>query len=75
VKRCFDSLRKSSPAVLFSIVVLLSGSRAFSQSSAKDAVPVLEGLDPVMLSELTLCSFVSLCLSGDNWFFRSLPAN
>lgn len=50
MKSCFASLRKSLPAVLFGAVVLLSISgTALSQSSAKDAVPVLEGLDPVML--------------------------
>lgn len=50
MKKYFEILRKSLPAVLFGVVVLLSARDiAFSQSSTKDAVPVLEGLDPVML--------------------------
>lgn len=50
MKRCFESIWKSGPAVIFGIIVLLSaGATALTQTPAQDAVPVLEGLDPVML--------------------------
>ena len=50
MKSFFESLRKSGRAVIFGVSVLLCVSGvAFAQSSAQDAVPVLEGLDPVML--------------------------
>jgi YHS domain-containing protein len=46
----FESRWKTVPAIIFGVIVLLCLSGvASSQSSAQDAVPVLEGLDPVML--------------------------
>jgi YHS domain-containing protein len=50
MKSCFELLRKSIPVLIFCIVLWLSvSSMALAQSSADKAVPVLEGLDPVML--------------------------
>src|SRR6185295_13756996 len=50
MKRCFERLWKAGLAVIFGAMVCLSAAGAvFSQSSAPDSVPVLEGLDPVML--------------------------
>jgi YHS domain-containing protein len=50
MKRCFEKLWKARRAVIFGAIICLSaGGAAFSQSSAQDPVPVLEGLDPVML--------------------------
>jgi len=50
MKLCFDRLWKAGRGVIFGAMICLSaGGAAFSQSSAQDAVPVLEGLDPVML--------------------------
>lgn len=50
MKRCFANLWTAGPAVIFGAIVCLSaGSVAFTQQSAQDTVPVLEGLDPVML--------------------------
>lgn len=50
MKSCFESLRKAGPAVLFGALVLLSiGALAFAQPSAQQVLPVLEGLDPVLL--------------------------
>lgn len=50
MKRCFERLWKAGPAVILGAIICLSaGSAAFSQSTAQDLVPVLEGLDPVML--------------------------
>lgn len=50
MERCFERLWKAGPAVIFGAIICLSaGSAAFSQSAAQDLVPVLEGLDPVML--------------------------
>lgn len=37
------------PVAIVAIVLLLSAVTVYSQSSARDVVPVLEGLDPVML--------------------------
>lgn len=46
----FGRLRKSSPIAIVAIVLLLSAVAVNGQSSsALDVVPVLEGLDPVML--------------------------
>ena len=45
-----EDLWKTVSAVIFAGIVLLSvSSNTFPQSAASDAVPVLEGLDPVML--------------------------
>lgn len=50
MKRCFESISESRRAVIFGIIVLLSASAtALTQTPAQDSVPVLEGLDPVML--------------------------
>lgn len=49
MKDRFGRLRKSLPTAIVAIVLLLSAVSAYSQSSSRDAVPVLEGLDPVML--------------------------
>jgi hypothetical protein len=49
VKNRFGRLRKSLPIAIVAIVLLLSAVSAYSQSSARDVVPVLEGLDPVTL--------------------------
>ena len=50
MKRCFKRLGKAGLAVIFGAIICLSAAGAvFSQSSAQDPVPVLEGLDPVML--------------------------
>src|SRR5678816_1022941 len=50
MERCFERLWKAGPAVIFGAIICLSaGSAAFSQSTAQDLVPALEGLDPVML--------------------------
>ena len=49
MKSCFEGLLKSSLAVLFGLLLLAIGSFTFAQSIAPDAVPVLEGLDPIML--------------------------
>jgi len=50
MKNCFESLCKSTRAGILGAIILLStGSMAFTQSQAQDSVPVLEGLDPVML--------------------------
>lgn len=50
MKRCFESLSKSGPALIFGLIVWLSASGlALTQSPAQQAVPVLEGLDPVLL--------------------------
>ena len=40
---------KSLPVAIVAIVLQLSAVSAYSQSSARDVLPVLEGLDPVML--------------------------
>ena len=45
----FESRWKTVPAVLFGAIVLLCVSGVVFAQSAQDAVPVLEGLDPVML--------------------------
>ena len=49
MKNQFGRLRKSLPTAIVAMVLLLSAVSAYSQSSARDVVPVLEGLDPVML--------------------------
>jgi YHS domain-containing protein len=49
VKNRFGRRRKSLPTAIVAIVLLLSAVSAYSQSSARDVAPVLEGLDPVML--------------------------
>lgn len=50
MKSCFEGLWKSALAIIRGAIVLLSaGGLAFAQSSGRDSVPVLEGLDPVML--------------------------
>jgi len=50
MKRCFDRLWIAGWGVIFGAIICMSaGGAVFSQSSAQDAVPVLEGLDPVML--------------------------
>jgi YHS domain-containing protein len=50
MKTCFASLLRLSAAVVMGLFLLLSVvGFTFAQSSAPDAVPVLEGLDPVML--------------------------
>jgi YHS domain-containing protein len=50
MKSCFESIWKSGRPVIFGIIVLLSASViALTHSPAQDSVPVLEGLDPVML--------------------------
>jgi len=46
----FEGQWKTVPAIIFSVIVVLSVTGLnFAQSSSQDAVPVLEGLDPVML--------------------------
>lgn len=50
MRNCFETPWKSGRAVILGAIVLLSASgMAFTQSPAQDSVPVLEGLDPVML--------------------------
>lgn len=49
VRNRFGRRRKSLPTAIVAIVLLLSAVTVYSQSSARDVVPVLEGLDPVML--------------------------
>lgn len=49
MKNRFGRLRRSLPTAIVAIVLLLCAVSADGQSSARDAVPVLEGLDPVML--------------------------
>lgn len=49
MKTRFGRRRKSLPTAIVAIVLLLSAVTAYSQSSARDVAPVLEGLDPVML--------------------------
>src|SRR6185369_7023907 len=50
MKRCFAGVWKAGPAVIFGVIICLSAeAAAFSQSTAQELVPVLEGLDPVML--------------------------
>ena len=49
VRNRFGRLRKSLPVAIVAIVLLLSAVTVYSQSSTRDVVPVLEGLDPVML--------------------------
>ncbi len=50
MKRCFERIWKAGPAVIFGAMICLSvGDAVYSQSSGQDPVPVLEGLDPVML--------------------------
>lgn len=49
MKKRFGEIRKSLPTAIVAIVLLLSAVAAYGQSSARDVVPVLEGLDPVML--------------------------
>lgn len=50
MKNRFGRLRKSSPTAIVAVVLLLSAVAVNGQSSsARDVVPVLEGLDPVML--------------------------
>lgn len=49
VRNRFGRRRKSLPVAIVAIVLLLSAVAVYSQSSARDVVPVLEGLDPVML--------------------------
>lgn len=49
MKNRFGRQRKSLPTAIVAIVLLLSAVTTYSQSSARDVAPVLEGLDPVML--------------------------
>jgi YHS domain-containing protein len=49
VKNRFERLPKSFLLAIVALVLLSSAAAVFAQSSAQDAVPVLEGLDPVML--------------------------
>jgi YHS domain-containing protein len=50
MKSCFENPWKSGRAIIFCALILLSaGGIAFAQSKAQEAVPVLEGLDPVLL--------------------------
>jgi YHS domain-containing protein len=49
VKNRLESLSKSLPIAIVAAVLLLASVAVFGQSSARDVVPVLEGLDPVML--------------------------
>ncbi|HXF40390.1 MAG TPA: hypothetical protein VN687_11805 [Blastocatellia bacterium] len=49
MKNRFERLSKSLPIAIGAVVALLASVSVFAQSSAQDAVPVLEGLDPVML--------------------------
>jgi len=50
MKRHFKSIWKAAPAVVFSGLFLLSvAGFVFAQSPAQGVVPVLEGLDPVLL--------------------------
>lgn len=51
MKNRFGRLRKSLPTAIVAMALLLSAVSAYSQSSARDAAPVLEGLDPVMLAQ------------------------
>src|SRR6185295_17203461 len=49
MKNRLEQLRKSSSFIIAAALVLFSAVSVFGQSSARDVVPVLEGLDPVML--------------------------
>jgi len=49
MKNRLEQLRKSSSFTIAVALVLFSAVSVFGQSSARDVVPVLEGLDPVML--------------------------
>lgn len=49
MKNRFGRVRKSLATAGVAMVLLLSAISAYSQASARDVVPVLEGLDPVML--------------------------
>lgn len=50
MKTCFESLRKSGWAFIVAVLICFNcGVIVFAQSNGPDAVPVLEGLDPVML--------------------------
>ncbi|HXU08371.1 MAG TPA: hypothetical protein VN743_05190, partial [Blastocatellia bacterium] len=49
MKNRFERLPKSFSVAIVALVLLSSAAAVFAQSSAQDAVPVLEGLDPVML--------------------------
>ena len=52
MKKQMESLWKSAPAVIFAVLIWLRvGGIAFAQSPAQDVVPVLEGLDPVLLAQ------------------------
>lgn len=49
MKNRLGRLSKSLPISIVAVVLLLASAPGFGQSSARDVVPVLEGLDPVML--------------------------
>ncbi len=49
MKSYFENLRKSGTGFIFIVILMSSSSIVLSQQKEREAVPVLEGLDPVML--------------------------
>lgn len=49
MKNRLECLSKSLPIAIVAVALLLASVAVFGQSSGRDVVPVLEGLDPVML--------------------------